>query len=195
MPTAKIIKRNFYVKTVLKAIFIIGIITVASTSPYFWPNVLKKISKRGECQKLLKTFKRNKVLDTFSYLKSKGMIKIKESNKQIYISLTDKGKRWAGKYQINDLKIKKPKTWDKKWRIEIFDVKNEHCIKRESLRGKLKQLDFYQIQKSVWAYPYECTEEVNLLRKFFGLSKNELKILLVEKIEEDQEIKEYYRLI
>lgn len=190
MSTAKTIKRNFYVKNILQIMAITTAIIIVSTSPYFWPKVLEKLFK-GE----IKFKKRKKYLNTFSYLKSKGMIKIEKKNKQIYISLTDKGKRWAGKYQINDLEIKKPKTWDKKWRVVIFDIKTDQRIKRESLRGKLKQLNFYQIQKSVWVYPYECMGEIDLLRGFFGLSKNELKVILAERIEEDQEIRKYYKFV
>lgn len=189
MPTAKTIKRSFYIKNILKIMLLTAAIIVASTSPYFWPKVLEKLFK-GE----IKFKKRKQYLNTFSYLKSKGMIKIEKKNKQIYVSLTDKGKKWAGKYQINELEIKKPKKWDNKWRVVIFDVKDEHRIKRESLRGKLRQLDFYQVQKSVWAHPYECTDEIDLLRDFFGLSKDELKVILAEKIEDDQGIKKYYKL-
>lgn len=194
MPTAKTIKRIFYTKTILKIMLVMGVIVIASTSPYFWPKVLNYYLKNGRYKDLLKSFKKRKVLDTFSYLKLKGMINIERRNRQIYISLTDKGKKWAGKYQINDLKIKKPKKWDKKWRVVVFDVKTDQRLKRESLRGKLKQLNFYQIQKSVWVYPFDCVEEIDLLRKFFGLTKNELKVILAEKIEDDGEIKKYYKL-
>lgn len=195
MPTAKSIQRGFYVKNILKIILFVGAIVVASTSPYFWPKVLNYYLKNGRYKNLLKSLKKRKILDTFSYLKLKGMINIERRNKQIYINLTDKGKKWAGKYQINDLEIKKPKKWDKKWRVVVFDIKDEQKIKRESLRGKLKQLNFYQIQKSVWVYPYKCFAEIDLLRKFFGLTKNELKLILAENIEDDIKIRKYYGFI
>lgn len=194
MPTARTIKTNFYVKNILKAMLITGMVIVASTSPYFWTKILKVVFKNGNYKKIIKSFQKRNYTNAFSRLKSKGLIKIEKRGKQIYINLTDQGKKQAGRYQINDLEIKKPHKWDDKWRIVIFDVKDEQRIKRESLRGKLKQLNFYQVQKSVWAYPYKCDEEIDLLRGFFGLTKNELRIILAEKIEDDKKIREYYEL-
>jgi len=195
MPTAKTIKRNFYVKTILSVLLLTGMFVIASTSSYFWPNIIKAYFRNRKYQKFYKKKARRKhFLSTFSYLKSKGMIEIHKKNKQIYIYLTDKGKKCANQYQINDLEIKRPCKWDKKWRVVIFDIKDEHRIKREALRGKLKELDFCQLQKSVWIHPYNCSGEVDLLRRFFGLGKDELRVILAQKIEDDKEIREVYGL-
>lgn len=195
MPTAKTIKRNFYAKTILKALLLVGVLTIASTSPYFWPAVLKAYFQDKKYQKFYKNkAQRKHFLSTFSYLKSKGLINIHQKNKQIYISLTEKGKQRANQYQINDLEIRKPRKWDKKWRVIIFDIKHEHRIKREALRGKLKELNFYKLQKSVWIHPFNCSSEISLLRKFFGLNKDELKIILAQKIEDDKKVKKEYTL-
>jgi len=195
MPTAKTIKRNFYAKTILKALLLMGVLTIASTSPYFWPAVLKAYFKDRKYQKFHKNkAQRKHFLSAFSYLRSKGLINVYKKNKQIYISLTKQGKERANQYQIDDLEIKKPRKWDKKWRVIIFDIKHEHRIKREALRGKLKELDFYQLQKSVWVHPYNCSGEIDLLRKFFGLSKGEVRIILAQKIEDDEKIKKAYEI-
>ncbi len=195
MPTAKTIKRKFYTKTILKVLLLTGVFVVASTSPYFWPGVLKAYfrNKKYKGSYRNKAQRRN-FLSTFSYLKSKGLIEINKTNKQIYIILTEEGKKRAEQFQINDLTIKKPRKWDKKWRVVIFDIKHEHRMKREALRGKLKQLNFYQLQKSVWIYPYSCRGEIDLLRKFFGLDKDELRLITAQKIEDDKGIKEEYGL-
>jgi len=38
------------------------------------------------------------------------------------VLLTKKGKRIAERHSLDFLKIKKPRRWDKKWRMVIFDV-------------------------------------------------------------------------
>ncbi len=86
--------------------------------------------------------------------------------KQLYITLTPEGRKEVGKYQIDDLEIKKPLRWDKKWRILIFDIKEKNKIKREALRGKIKQLGLYPLQKSVWVCPYKFYKEMDMLRRF-----------------------------
>lgn len=122
------------------------------------------------------------------------MIKVEKINKQIYISLTEKGEKEAGKFQINKLKIKSPKKWDKKWRIIIFDIPEVTRIKRDAFRGKLKEFGFYQLQKSVWVYPYPCRKEIDLLREFFNLIPKNLRLLEVKKIEEDKFLRKIFQI-
>ena len=51
------------------------------------------------------------------------MIDIEYRGHQMYFSLTEEGEKRAKKYKINELKIEKPKKWDKIWRVLIFDIK------------------------------------------------------------------------
>ena len=40
--------------------------------------------------------------------------------------LTDKGKNKAITFKIDSMEIKKPKQWDNKWRIVLFDIPEKH---------------------------------------------------------------------
>jgi DNA-binding transcriptional regulator PaaX len=95
-------------------------------------------------------------------------------------------------YQIDSLEIKKPKKWDRKWRLVIFDIAQMKKIYREAFRGKIKELGFYCLQKSVWVYPFDCEAEIELLRDFFGLSQDELRLIVAEKLGEDSKLKEHF---
>src|SRR3989344_358161 len=158
-------------KDILGSLIIGGMIAVAATSPFFIINLIK-------CFKGLKKYPNKKVYDTFYKLKKQGLINFYKKNNQIYISLTEKGKRRAGWMQINDLKIKKPKKWDGKWRILLFDIAEMKREYREALRGKLKDLNFQLFQKSAWIMPYDCSREVNLLKSFFGLKDGEVRLIV-----------------
>ncbi len=114
--------------------------------------------------------------------------------KQLYVSLSDEGKLLAKKYSIDELKIKKPKHWDKKWRILIFDIEERYRSKREMLRGKLKELGLYQLQKSVWVCPYQFQEEVEILRNFFGFNGEEMTMIIASEIEKERELKNFFNL-
>jgi hypothetical protein len=178
---------------ILKMLLTAGIIAVALTSPYAGPKIIygmfgKLIGGSWEDDEE----NRKKARSVFYYLKNKGLIDVRVRNGQLFVSLTDEGKRVAGKYQINDLKIRKPKKWDKKWRILIFDIVDKHKIKREALRGKLKELGFYQLQKSVWVYPYDFEREAVLLREFLGLEIKEVTIITESKIEGDAGLKTFF---
>ena len=132
--------------------------------------------------------------NTFYRLKKNGLINFEDRNGQIFISLTKEGKKKAGKYQIDDLKIKNPKKWDGQWYILIFDITNKERLKREALRGKIKELGMLQLQKSVWIYPYDFNKEISLLRDFFRINRHDLQIITASKIENDGALKKHFHL-
>lgn len=122
---------------------------------------------------------------------------IERVGNDIKISLTEEGKNKAKKYQIDSLKILKPKIWDRLWRVVIFDIPDTQKIKRNAFRRKLKELGFYSLQKSVWVCPFKCDKEINFLRDFFGLDKKQIEILLVKSIENDiivKKMKDVYKI-
>lgn len=174
-------------KEVLTWLLLVGAVAIAATSPYFMLNLLREYKK-------WKKYKNKKIYDTFHYLKKQGLINIEKSNHQIHISLTEKGKEKAGRYQIDDLTIKKQKKWDSRWRIIIFDIPENSKIKREAFRGKIKELGFYQLQKSVWIYPYPCQKELKLLQDFFNFPIKNFRLIETDNIENDEFLKRYFDL-
>ena len=190
----KVMKHDSLSKKVLTGILLAGAIYIAASSPYFSIHLIKNIERELRKRKHLKEKYKDKTFNnSFYYLKRKGYLNIEKKNKQIYISLTKKGEETAGKYLIDDLEIKKPKKWDGKWRIVIFDIPNLTNIKRASLRGKLKQLGFYKLQHSVWTQPYYCQREMKTLKEFFGLNEKEFKLITGE-IENDKSLRKIFNL-
>lgn len=180
-------------KIIIKGILISGGIAIAATNPYFGVRILPKILKYAQ-YKLKHRKQKASFQSTFSRLKNKGLIQMEYRGRQIYISLTEEGREFAGKYDIDDLEIKKPKKWDKKWRILIFDVDERQRIKREALRGKIKELGLYQLQKSVWVCPYEFQKEIEILRTFFGFKHDEMRVIVASKIENDRVVRGFFSL-
>jgi len=176
------------VKDIIRWLFVSGCIYFAATSPYFFINLFKKFITQKPY------YNRRKVYDAFYQLRKRGVVQIERRNHQIYISLTKEGKKLAGWLQIDALKIKKPNKWDRKWRIIIFDISELKRIYRDAFRGKLKELGFYQIQKSVWVHPFDCRDEIELLRSFFGLKENELRLIVAESIGNDKWLRKIFQI-
>jgi DNA-binding transcriptional regulator PaaX len=174
-------------KDIFSWLMLAGAISIAATSPFFITNLLKS-SKRW------RKYSKRKIWDGFYNLRRQGLIEFQKNNHQIYITLTEKGKVKAGWLQIDSLEIKKPKRWDKKWRIVIFDISQLKKLYRESFRGKLKELDFYPLQKSVWIHPFNCQAEIGLLKDFFGLSERELRLIVAESIGNDKEVRKFFKV-
>lgn len=174
-------------KDIITWLAIGGAICIAATSPYFSINLMRG-TKRWQ------KYKRREVYDTFRNLQRQGCINIKENNHQIYISLTKQGKKKAGRLQIDFLKIKRPQRWDGKWRIVIFDIAQLKNTYREAFRGKLKELGFVPLQKSVWICPFECREEIGVLKEFFGFSEKEMRLIIAQHIGSDDWLREIFKV-
>ena len=171
-----------YSRKILAFLLLAGVVTIASTSPYFLYNLARFILR----DKRFRHFgDEKKIRDAFYYLKKNGLIKIEKSGHDIIVTPTEKGRRRAAVNKLFDLKIAVPKRWDGLWRVVIFDIPDTQKIKRNAFRRKLKELGFYSFQKSVWACPFKCDKEINFLRDFFGLDKKQIEILLVKSMEND----------
>lgn len=175
------------VKDILSWLAIGTAVSIAVTSPYFGINLMRQFPR-------WRKYKKRKVHDTFKRLRIKGCITIERKNHQIYISLTEEGKKMAGWLQINSLSIKRPKKWDRNWRIVIFDIAQLKRIYRDALRSKLKELGFYPLQKSVWAHPFDCRDEIKLLKEFFGLKDIEMRLIIARDIGQDAWLKKEFKI-
>ena len=108
--------------------------------------------------------------------------------------LTAKGKNFAEKVEsAGKLRIRKPKKWDEKWRIVIFDVPERYRSSRERFRRILQKAGFLRLQDSVWVHPYECEELITFMRKELRLGGSVL-YLIVEGLEGEFKVREYFKL-
>ena len=131
------------------------------------------------------------VRDSLYNLKKKKYIKTEKISDGNYkFELTKKGKKLLGEYEIEDMELKNEGKWDGKWRFIMFDIPERRRLYRDVLRDKLKKLNFFQVQQSVWVYPYECEEEIDLLLEFFGIEKYVLRF--TTKVKRDELLIEYF---
>jgi hypothetical protein len=94
---------------------------------------------------------------------------------------TKRGKEKIKKFLFDDFKLSRPKKWDGKWRLVIFDIPERRRKDRAALRRKLLDLDFYQCQKSAWIHPFPCWEEIEFLKEILSI-KAFVKLFLVDEM-------------
>ncbi|OGG14227.1 hypothetical protein A2773_06410 [Candidatus Gottesmanbacteria bacterium RIFCSPHIGHO2_01_FULL_39_10] len=109
------------------------------------------------------------------------------------VKITKKGMVKALTYRLDTLMITKPKRWDKKWRVVIFDIPIKYNRVRDIFRSRLVQMGMYQLQESVYIYPYSCFSEIEFLRELYGVPFT-ARYLLVEHIENDDFLKYHFEL-
>ncbi len=141
-----------------------------------------------------KKYSKREVEIALSGLKKRKFIKIiKEKNGNVKIKLTNKGRKRILEMSLEIIEVKKPKKWDGKWRIVIFDIPVDQNLAREALRNKMKKLGFRQLQKSVWIIPWECEDEVLFISEAYGVERY-IEIITAENLLHEKETKKAFNL-
>jgi DNA-binding transcriptional regulator PaaX len=147
----------------------------------------------GTAIKEWKKLNQKKISGEVKYLyRSKLVKKVKNKDGSITILLTDKGKLKALTYHFQNMKIE-IKNWDGKWRIVVFDIPEKLRWGRDALRKKLRELGFYELQKSVFIFPYECKDEIDFIVEFFNL-KQYVRYGVLESIDNDDNLRKIFNL-
>ncbi|MDP3956972.1 MAG: hypothetical protein Q8Q10_00525 [bacterium] len=173
-------------RIILSAIGMVGLVSLAVAAPnaiqllkYFKPGQRRYQSKRY-------------VNELISRLEERGWIYMQKKGGRSFARITKKGELELRKYQTKEKLLKKAK-WDGKWRVVIFDVREEKKGLRERIRSDIKAFGFIRLQDSVWVYPYDCEDLITLLKASCRIGK-EVLYLIVEKIENDRWLRREFNL-
>ena len=127
-------------------------------------------------------------------LVAEGLLMREKHNGRSVLRITAKGKRHLSESGIaRQSALAKPKRWDRKWRVVIFDIREPFRKVRDALRRELRATGFYRLQDSVWIYPYPCEDYIVLLKADMRVGKDIL-YLIVDEIENERHLKEYFDL-
>lgn len=123
-------------------------------------------------------YSRKNVYVAMHRLQKNGFIEKQIIESEVCFKLTDLGlkeiERRKQKIKINglrELKIADQNEWDGIWRVVVFDIPEKNKKVRNALRQTLKMLEFYQLQKSVWASKRNFTKEIRKWARELGLSE------------------------
>ncbi len=167
----------------ISAIFVVAAIA---------PNTLQLLKFVDPKRKRQRKYYVNQAIER---LRRKGFIEFKINSQNVKCArLTAKGRVELTRYALAELKIKKPRHWDGKYRVVIFDIKEWKRNVRDRVRRWLEHLGFVRLQNSVWVYPYECQEVIALLKSHFHIGR-EILYLKVDSIESDRWLKKEFDLI
>ena len=122
------------------------------------------------------------------------LVDIREkSHGSIVMTLNHDGRKKVLSYKLDEMKIQRPKKWDCKWRIVIFDIPEDFKKAREAMRYHLQRLGFYKLQKSVFVFPYECQDEIEFLVEFYNLQPH-VRRITAEHIDNEFHLKNIFKL-
>jgi DNA-binding transcriptional regulator PaaX len=176
-------------KILLSSVAVAGVLGVAVLAP----NALQVLGQLGLIERGQHTRNSNLSRSMRRLLKNQSLKFQNAPNGKKYLTITEEGRRRLNTLEARDFNLKKPKHWDRKWRVIIFDIGEKQRRTRDQLRITLGKIGFVKLQKSVWVYPYDCEDLVMLWKANVELGRN-LLYLVVDEIEDDKWLKKLFGL-
>lgn len=172
-------------KIILSTLATVGMLTVIAIAP----NSLLMLKLFGFGKR---NYKPKSVYRALYRMKQQKLIKIKKDNgTKTTIEITEQGRKRLKKYDLDNLTLEKPKRWGGKWRIVSFDIPEKRKNAREALRNKLRDLEFYALQKSLFVSPSPCQDEIDFIAEVFKVSRN-ITYFETSKISNEWRLKKHF---
>ena len=130
------------------------------------------------------------VRSSASKMVKKGLLKYNGKFYEVTLLGQSKLREW----ELRDYQFERPQKWDKKWRVIIFDIPEKKRRIRDQVRSLFVTAGLFCLQKSVWVYPYDCEDIINLLKTDFGIGKD-LLYMIVDEIENDKHLRNNFDLL
>lgn len=140
-----------------------------------------------------KGYRRKRLGQVLKRMRKQKLVEITEIEGTPVVRITQKGMTRALSFKLEEMKIKKPKAWDKKWRMVVFDIPEKLKTLREIFRDRLKSLGFFRLQDSVFIHPYPCFDEIEFLRQLYGVEIG-VTYILAERVEGQESLKDHFSL-
>lgn len=126
-------------------------------------------------------------------LAAQGFVTFEERGDKRYARITEAGKRILELETLREKGLQKPKRWDKRWRVVIFDIPERRRGVRVRIRRFMEEYGFVRLQNSVWIYPYDCEDLIALAKADLRIGDDAL-YMIVEHLERDNHLREHFGL-
>lgn len=124
---------------------------------------------------------------------AKGLITFEERDGKRYARVTETGERLLALESMRKGSGQKPKRWDGRWRVVLFDIPERRRRVRNRLRIFMQEYGFVRLQDSAWIYPYDCEDLIALAKANFRIGADAL-YMIVERLERDKHLREHFGL-
>src|SRR3989344_350068 len=168
LPREQVDKLKNYSDILLGILMVGGILTMTVLAPNAL-QALELFEKRGEKRNLTHKEKRRKVLKSFYYLKNQGDVKFIPKGDDFEVILTQKGKKKIKRLNFETLSIQRDKQWDGKFWQVAADIPTKYKLGADAFRDKLKLMNFYSLQRTLWFYPFNPRIEIEFVARTYGI--------------------------
>lgn len=185
--SARRARRGQLERTALTALATVGMAGIAIAAP----NALQLLRKFDPTW--IDRSPTRRLRSVANQLYRKGYIEWVSDERKKRMRITEKGKRHLDSAVLSGKRLPRPKRWDGKWRLVVFDIKESRRPTRNKVRSIVRNFGFELLQQSIWVYPYDCEEVIALLKNELKLGR-ELLYIIADAIEHDKPLRQRFGL-
>ncbi|MDO8522099.1 MAG: CRISPR-associated endonuclease Cas2 [bacterium] len=175
-------RKNELKRIILDSVKFAGLVSVFIVAP----NVVGAMAKLG----IIRSPRQKNVVERSCDRLARAGLLAWEGKK---LRLTAKGECALRILRARDYSEDKPRHWDRKWRVLVFDIPEYRKGLRDKLRHILQDIGFVRLQDSVWVYPYDCEDLITMIKADFHVGRDVL-YMIVDTIEGDIPLKKRFGL-
>ncbi len=168
-----------------------GVFLAASIAIPNLPRALKPSLKSENEFEVWKRFNIVYLKRTLRRLEKEKLVEFDEVDDKQVVKITENGRKRIVRLALDELEIKKPKFWDKRWRLISFDLPEKLTTERKIFVEYLKAWGFYPLHKSVYLHAYPCLKEIDFLREYLRVGEY-VRLFIVACIENDNLFRDYF---
>jgi DNA-binding transcriptional regulator PaaX len=73
---------------------------------------------------------------------------------------------------FDHLSITRPKVWNRHWWVVLADIPSKDFrVQADMFRKKLKNMEFYPLQRTVWIHPFDPRDEIDFVSVHYGIER------------------------
>lgn len=165
-------------KAVLITAAIGGVIAVGIMAPNLFH--ILRVDSRERGRRLTKEGFKKVRSGCYQLRRSGFMESCLDSKGELGLRLTQKGKQMVEKLlgirtkqdkKPTRVYIQPPDEWDEKWRFIMFDIPVDFNTARDALRKDLIAAGCFQLQQSIFVYPFSCIKEIKAIAQHLDIQR------------------------
>jgi DNA-binding transcriptional regulator PaaX len=168
-------------KMVALGVLIIGI--GAAPSPSAISRMLHELTLRDTAENRRYAKRKVKQLKQHGFLQKRG----------VRYAVSDKGSRLLSGEDIWNLQIPRPRAWDGRWHLIMFDIPQVESTARKALNSALLRMGLVQYQQSVLIYPYPIKETLLKVCRFYRVTRY-VSFVSASDVDGAKELKRIFKL-
>lgn len=148
-----------------------GVVAISAVAPNIF-GALDEVFGRKQYGSRKSTLEKRaeQLAKSFYYLRRQGFIKLEKHGDLFSIAPTKKALERMRRIKFEILQVTRPKKWNRTWWIVVADIPRAFRGAANMFQKKIKQMQFYPLQRTVWVHPFDPRDEIETVAAHYRVN-------------------------